>query len=171
MTEEQKENLDMWGDWEPVVLEETDSPDFSKPIRGKYKAEITGIEYKEVKSTKTDETFELIGMKLKVVEDLEGDPSFSRILDKAYFMGTSEWNEDPIAGYKNLLNNLYSSELYEEWMKSDNIRGNVEKMNSVLVGKKVFITAFPKGGRQQIRIVKPKDATAKKDTPKSKFEV
>jgi len=171
MTEEQKEKLDLWGDWEPIVLEEQDAPDFSKPIRGKYKAEITAVEYKEIHSEKTGEDYELINMKLKVTDDIEGDKSFSRMLDKAFFMGVSQYNDDPIAGYKSLLNCLKSSELYAEWMKSDNIRGNIEKMNEELLGKEVYITAFPKGDRQQIRIVKPKNATAKDDTPKSKFAV
>lgn len=172
MTPEQIDNLDMWGDWEPVVIEESETPDFSKPIKGKYGAEITGLEYKEVKSTTTEETFELISMKMKVTKDIEGDPSFKRLLDKAYFMGVSQFNDDPIAGYKRLLTDLNSSGLYADWMKTQGgIKDAVAKIAENVVGKTVFITAFPKKDKQQIRIVKPKEATATSSSPKSKFEV
>ena len=170
MTEDQTNELDLWGDWEPVVLEETESPDFSKPIRGKYKALIESVTYKDLES-KSGDAFEIIEMKMKISEDIEGDKSFSRKIDKAFFMGTSEWNDDPIAGYKSLLNCLKSADLYEDWMKNDNIRGAVERMNDELKDSEVFITAFPKKDKQQIRIVKPKDAVRADDSPASKFAV
>jgi hypothetical protein len=171
MTEEQTSSLDVWGDWEPVVLEEQDAPDFSKPIRGKYKAVIETVEYKEVEKKDGDGNWEIINLKMKINKDIEGDKSFSRKIDKSFFMGTSDYNDDPIAGYKNLLNCLKSSDLYADWMKSDDIRGSIEEMNTKLKDKEVFITAFPKGDKQQIRIVKPKDATKTDDGPKSKFAV
>lgn len=160
-----------WDDWEPVVMVEQEAPDFSVPIKGRYMAEIESLEYKELeKKDGSGDKFELISMKLKACEDIDGDKSFNRKLDKAYFMGTSEWNDDPLAGYKMLLNNLKSNDLYEDWMKTDAIKNSVDKMNTELAGKTVFITAFPKKGKQQIRIVQRKDAVAG-DKPASKFAV
>lgn len=171
MTEEQTSNLDLWGDWEPVVMEELDAPDFSKPIKGRYKAVIETVEYKEVEKKDGDGTWEIINLKMKINEDIDGDKSFNRKIDKAFFMGTSDYNDDPIAGYKNLLNCLKSADLYEDWMKSDDIKGTILKMDGVLKDCEVFVTAFPKNNKQQIRIVKQKDASAAPSTPASKFAV
>ena len=153
----EEEVLDMWGDWEPTEQEEID---FSKPITGHYFCEIVNIEYKEIHSDSTGNDYELIEIKLKAVEDVDGDHAFNRILSKAYFLGTSEWNSDPIAGYKTMLSNLSSSGLFEDWMKNNDIKGSVERMNNELVGKKVYVSAFAKEGKQQIRIVRPKTSAS-----------
>ena len=100
MTEDQTSNLDMWGDLEPVVMEEQEAPDFSKPIKGRYEADIEGVEYKEIHSDKTDQDYELIDVAIKICADIDGDKSFNRKLNKAYFMGVSKFSDDPIAGYK-----------------------------------------------------------------------
>ena len=160
-----------WDNWEPVVMVEQEMPDFSIPIKGRYIAEIESLEYKELERKDGSGNFELINMKMKICEDIDGDKSFNRKIDKAYFMGTSEWNDDPLAGYKMLLNNLKSNDLYEDWMKTDAIKNAVDKMNTELAGKQVFITAFPKKDKQQVRVVQRKDAVKVDTSTVSKFAV
>jgi hypothetical protein len=55
-------------------------------------------------------------------------------------------------------------------MKTPNIRGAVEKMNTTLVGKQVFLNLFPKKGKQQVRIIKPTSLKGEAKTA-SKFAV
>jgi len=162
--------LELFEGFEPTETEDRDVKDFSEPIRGKYEAVIEGIEYKDIKCKDGSER-EIIQMKLKIINDVSGDFSMKRKVDKAYFMGTSEWNEDPIAGYKNLLNDLASSGLYSEDMKTGDIRGAVKEMGTTLIGQQVFLNMFPKSDKQQVRIVKPLSKKAPEAKVASKFQV
>jgi hypothetical protein len=166
----QKQIEDLFEGYEVKVTEDSDVKGFDEAIKGKYEAEIKSIEYKDLK-TKDGRDMELIQLKMKITKDVEGDVSLMRNVDKSYFMGTSEWNDDPIAGYKNLLNDLASSGLYSEDMKTGNIRGAVEEMKKTIVGKPVFLSMFPKKLKQQVRIVKKSDGTKADAKPASKFAV
>jgi len=165
-----KQVEDLFEGYEVKVTEDSDVKGFDEAIKGKYEAEIKSIEYKDLK-TKDGRDMELIQLKMKITKDVEGDVSLMRNVDKSYFMGTSEWNDDPIAGYKNLLNDLASSGLYSEDMKTGNIRGAVEEMKKTIVGKPVFLSMFPKKTKQQVRIVKKSDGTKADAKPASKFAV
>ena len=165
-----KQVEDLFEGYEVKVTEDSDVKGFDEAIKGKYEAEIKSIEYKDLK-TKDGRDMELIQLKMKITKDVEGDVSLMRNVDKSYFMGTSEWNDDPIAGYKNLLNDLASSGLYSEDMKTGNIRGAVEEMKKTIIGKPVFLSMFPKKLKQQVRIVKKSDGTKADAKPASKFAV
>jgi hypothetical protein len=166
----QKQVEELFEGYEVVVTEDSDVKGFDEAIKGKYEAEIKSIEYKDLK-TKDGRDMELIQLKMKITKDIEGDVSLLRNVDKSYFMGTSEWNDDPIAGYKNLLNDLASSGLYTEDMKTGNIRCAVEEMKKTIVGKPVFLSMFPKKLKQQVRIVKKSDGSKEDKKPASKFAV
>ena len=167
----QKQVEELFEGFEAKVTEDSEVKGFDEPIKGKYEAEIKSIEYKDLKKKDGSGEFELIQLKMKITKDVEGDVSLMRNVDKSYFMGTSEWNDDPIAGYKNLLNDLASSGLYTEDMKTGNIRGAVEEMKKTIVGKPVFLSMFPKKLKQQVRIVKKSDGTKADAKPASKFAV
>lgn len=162
---------DLFDGFVATPVADEDVKGFDEPIKGKYEAEIKSIEYKDIKKKDGSGEFEVINLKLKITKDVSGDRSLLRNVDKSYFMGTSEWNDDPILGYKRLLNDLASAGLYREEMKTPNIRGAVEKMGKELVGKPVFLSMFPKKGKQETRIVTPSSATEEKSKPASKFAV
>ena len=144
-------------DWEPVENEELDIKSFSEPIRGKYIVEVEGLEFKEIESKKDGKKYELISMKLKVAEDVSGDISMNRFLDKAYFLGTSEWNDDPLAGFKRLLNDLKSVGLYDETMKQEPTVISISQIEEKVKGSKFQVTAFPKKDKQEVRIYAVKE--------------
>jgi hypothetical protein len=172
MVEATKENLDLWGDWTPVDIEEVESKAFSEPISGKYLCAVDSLKFESFKS-KAGVDFQVIKMKLKIKEDIEGDISRHRMLDRSYFLGTSEWNDYPLNGYKQQLNNLYNAGYYEDWMagvKEEEVPEYVEKIEAVIKDKTIVVTAFPKEGKQQTRIYKQKDVT-EAPVEKSKFEV
>ena len=172
MVEATKENLDLWGDWKPIDSEELEAKPFSEPISGKYLCAVESLKLESFKS-KAGVDFTIIKMKLKIQEDIEGDISRHRMLDRSYFLGTSEWNEDPLNGYKQLLNNLYNAGYYQDWMagvSESEIGEYIEKIRPLVEGKTIIVTAFPKDGKQQTRIYKPKGAT-EAQAEKSKFEV
>ena len=166
----EKQVADLFEGYEVKVTEDSDVKGFDEAIKGKYEAEIKSIEYKDLK-TKDGRDMELIQLKMKITKDVEGDVSMLRNVDKSYFMGTSEWTDDPIAGYKQLLNDLASSGLFTESMKTGNIRGAVEEMKKTITGKPVFLSMFPKKTKQQVRIVKKSDGTKADAKPASKFAV
>lgn len=165
-----KQVAELFEGYEVKVTEDANVKGFDEAIKGKYEAEIKSIEYKDIK-TKDGRDMELIQLKMKITKDVEGDTSLLRNVDKSYFMGTSEWNDDQIAGYKNLLNDLASSSLYTEDMKTGNIRGAVDEMKKTIVGKPVYLSMFPKKEKQQVRIVKKSDGTKADAKPASKFAV
>ena len=162
--------MDLFEGFVPEPKEDRDVKGFDEPIKGKYEAEIESIEYKDIK-TNDGREFEVIALKMKITKDIEGDTSLLRKVDKSYFMGTSEWNDDPIAGYKQLLNDLASAELYTDDMKTGNIRGAIEKMSTTIVGKPVFLSMFPKKDKQKVRIVKRSSAKKEEGGAASKLAV
>ena len=167
----EKQVMELFDGFIATPVEDDEVKSFDEPIRGKYEAEIKSIEYKDIK-TKDGRDFEVINLKLKITKDVSGDVSLMRNVDKSYFMGVSQWNEDPIAGYKQLLNDLASAGLYSEGMKVGDIRGAVETMGKTLVGKPVFLSMFPKKDKQQVRIVRPSTGEDKGSAkPASKFAV
>jgi hypothetical protein len=169
LTERQIE--DLFEGFVATPVADEDVKGFDEPIKGKYEAEIKSIEYKDIKKKDGSGEFEVISMKLKITKDVSGDKSLLRNVDKSYFMGTSEWNDDPIFGYKRLLNDLASAGLYKEDMKTGNIRGAVAKMGKDLIGKPVFLSMFPKKGKQETRIVTPSSAKEEPAKSVSKFNV
>jgi hypothetical protein len=167
----EKQIMELFDGFTATPADDADVKGFDEPIKGKYEAEIKSIEYKDIK-TKDGRDFEVINLKLKITKDVAGDVSLMRNVDKSYFMGVSQWNEDPIAGYKQLLNDLASAGLYHEGMKTGDIRGAVEAMGKTIVGKPVFLSMFPKKDKQQVRIVRPSSGDDKKPSaPASKFAV
>lgn len=166
-----EEVCNLFDGWEVMPTDDRDVKGFDEPIKGKYDAEIKSIEYKDI-HTKDGRDMEVIQLKMKITGDVSGDASLYRNVDKSYFMGASQWNEDPIAGYKQLLNDLASAGLYKEEMKTGNIRGAVSDMQKTIVGKPVFLSMFPKKDKQQVRIVKKGDGSEKEASkPVSKFAV
>ena len=122
----EKQIMELFDGFTATPADDADVKGFDEPIKGKYEAEIKSIEYKDIK-TKDGRDFEVINLKLKITKDVAGDVSLMRNVDKSYFMGVSQWNEDPIAGYKQLLNDLASAGLYHEGMKTGDIRGRLKR--------------------------------------------
>jgi hypothetical protein len=150
------------GTWEPEVIEDTDSVDFTKPVRGKYICEITGIEHNT--GEKDGKEWENYKLKLKAVEDVDGDKSNGRFLDKVFWMGTSDWNDDPDKGKKDLFNCLHTAGLALPPATDSSV---IIMHGDKLIGSKVNVTAYPnKKDKQIVRIVKEfKLKDDKKETP------
>lgn len=149
--EEQKE-LKLAEGWEPVVIEEKDVKGFDEPITGKYECEIKDVVMKIIK-TKAGKEMEIISLKLQCVNDISGNSSMRRLLDKTYYMGVSEYSDDEELGFKRFLTDLASSGLYEPSMRDyDRRREIVLGLKETIVGCPVYISAYAKSGKQQIRI-------------------
>lgn len=151
------------GTWEPEVIEDSDQIDFSKPIRGKYECEVKGISYNSgEKQDGSGDKWENLTLKLKVSGDLEGDNSYGRFLDKTFWLGTSDWNDDPDKGKKDLCNCLYTAGL--ELPSSVDNEAFVTH-GTDLEGKKMFVSAYPnKKGKQVVRVVKELKLKEKEET-------
>lgn len=150
--------MDMFNGWEPIAVEEQDVKGFDEPIKGKYECEIKDLSYKTIVGKSDGKEYEVITMKMKCVKDLEGDVSLNRNIDRSYFLGASDYNDDPLAGYKRLLTDLKSADLYDPAVVGlFDITDAVAFLKDKIVGKIIKVTAFPQKGKQQIRIYKPKD--------------
>ena len=161
--------MDMFGG--NVVLEkeeDKDGIDFSVPIKGKYVCRIVALERKAGKSEKTGNDYDFFALKMQAEEDVSGDPSFSRMLDKTYFIGTSEYEDDPDAGVKRLFNDLFTADI----LQSVNItcKDRYEAIAEIapqIVDKLVNVSAYKtKNGKQAVRIVdafKLKEAKKKEE--------
>lgn len=141
------------GTYVPKVIEDSGSVDFSKPIKGKYECEV--VEIRHAAGEKRDgsgDTWENLTLKLKATRDLEGDPSYNRFLDKTFWAGTNDWNDDEDKWKKDLCDCLYTAGL--DLPATADVESFLA-LNDKIAGQKIFVSAYGnKNGKQVVRIVK-----------------
>jgi hypothetical protein len=152
------------GDFAPEVIEDSEGLDFDKPIKGKYVCRITGLERRAGTSQKTGNDYDFFALKLQAEEDVEGDRSANRYLDKTYFVGTSQYEEDPDGGIKKLFNDLFTAGVLEGIDITSTDKYEVaESLGPQLVDKLVKVTCWAsKKGNQIVKVVNEHKLSGKK---------
>ena len=154
-----KKLTELFGDWQPRVVEEQDDVDFSVPIRGKYDVEILKVEHKKIE-TKVGEK-DVINLKAKVVADISGNPSFRRWLDKTYWMGENQFADVPDKddGIKQLVSALTTMGVDFVLSSKDDYEQVAKDLTTSIVGEIVRVRAYPSKtnkDKQVVTFVRPK---------------
>ena len=154
-----KKLTELFGDWQPRVVEEQDDVDFSVPIRGKYDVEILKVEHKKIE-TKVGEK-DVINLKAKVVADVSGNPSFRRWLDKTYWMGENQFADVPDKddGIKQLVSALTTMGVDFVLSSKDDYEQVAKDLTTSIVGEIVRVRAYPSKtnkDKQVVTFVRPK---------------
>ena len=87
MTVDLQKVLELFGgtEWKPEIIEDSEPLDFEKPIKGGYQCRFVSlIRYQGESEKCRNGVYDFWSMKLQVVEDIEGDTSGNRFLDKTY---------------------------------------------------------------------------------------
>ncbi len=156
MVEDIQKVLDLFnGEFAPEVIEDSQGIDFNAPINGKYRCRIVSLERKIGVGKESGKDYDFFALKLQAEEDVEGDKSGRRYLDKVYFNGTSEYSDDAEKGVKDLFNALFTADLLKDltFESKDKYEAAME-IAPQLVDKMVNVSAYKgKTGKQVVRIV------------------
>lgn len=147
------------GDWQPEVMEDQEI-DFDKPIKGKYVGEL-----KEVTNNtgeKDGKPWENIKLKIQITEDVEGDKSFNRFMDKVFWAGTNDWNDDPEKWLKDSCSFLAT--IGAKLPAAGTKEAVLQALNAA-IGKPVCMRCYVAKEKQRTVIVKE----FKKDEPKKEM--
>lgn len=150
---------------ELVKAEDSAGLDFDTPIKGKYLARIVEMVRRVGTSEKSGKDYDFYALKLQVEDDVEGDKSGKRYLDKTFFNGVSDYNEDADKGVKDLFNALFTAELLDkvEFTSTDKYLA-AEEIAPQLVDKLIKVSAYKgKTGKQVVKIVNEFKLTKKKE--------
>lgn len=138
------------------VVKNTDNDiDFSKPIKGKYIAEVKEFGLKHVKTQSGEK--DVVEIKMKILEDLEGsDPSFNRFVNKSYWMEDGEFST-VAETIQRLANDLYTMGVFDD-ITLDVTEINKDNINLItnidITGRKVKLSLYKtKGEKQAVKIV------------------
>jgi hypothetical protein len=162
MTEETKKSLDeLFPGWTPEAIEDSEGLDFDKPIKGKYVVRIISLD--RVAGEKNGRAFDFVGLKTEAVEDVDGDPSHNRRLEKTYgcLDQTVEYGEgksfDVVAEdeLKKLLNDLFTADLVRGLSLTKGGFDGLLECADQLVDKTMNVTCWAsKKGKQIVKVVK-----------------
>ena len=156
--------------WEPVITEDTKGIDFDIPIKGKYLCRIIALNHLEGIGKNSGEPYNFVSLKLQVEEDIEGDASNNRTLDKTYSCVDKTVTmkngktfdivaEDEL---KKLLNDLFTAGLLDALEMSNGGYEGILEVADGLTDKLMKISAYKtKGGKQAIKVVKEHVLTGK----------
>jgi len=162
MFEENEVTPELFKNWKPKIMEDIEV-DFKKPITGRYEVSVQSVTHKEVKVG--DITRNIISFKLKVKNDISGDPSYNRFMNKDFWMGPSSFKDSP-SGEEQLLNSLVSTEVTadglinttQQSLAMGNHTATASFLNDVFKDKIIRVRAYPSGKektRQTVIFVKP----------------
>ncbi|MCP3683345.1 MAG: hypothetical protein GY861_11710 [bacterium] len=155
------------GDYAPIINEDSEPIDFNKPIKGKYRCAIQELKRMEGIGKNSGEPYDFYVLKMKVVEDAEGEPSFNRYMDKTYSNTVSKYQADATEGRKKLMNDLFTAGIeFDVTRETDSTPDTIlAEIAPQLVDKLVNVSAYPtKAGRQAVRIVNEFKLTGKKES-------
>jgi len=156
------------GEYVPIIEEDNEAIDFKKPIRGKYVAEIKDLEYKIIVKEEGDD-LKCIDLKIKIVEDKEGDKSGNRFLRKTFWLGKSEWNDDEMKGLKDLMSMLATSGLLPQVkMTQKEIPALIAEIKPQIVDKQIRVSAYIYNEKQVFNVVKELKLNAKQEQQEEK---
>lgn len=128
-----------------------------KPLKGGYEVEIKKVERRE--GNKDGKNYDFWAVKMQVVNTLEGDKGNNRYIDKTY---NNIGYEDPngkfktedIDGARNLIRDLQvTSGISLQFGAGDTVHDIIEKNKDAVVGRRMFVRAYEKKGRQVCVVV------------------
>ena len=172
MTNEQIEKVkDLFGgEYTPEIIEDSAIIDFEKPIKGKYRCAIKELK-RMAGTSKAGNEYDFYVLKSQTVEDIEGEKSHNRYLDKTYSNTVSEWQQDAEEGKRKLMNDLFTAGVKFDVTRDENSTSSsiLEAIAPQIVDQVINVSAYPtKGKKQAVRIVSEfKLGTKKESTEES----
>ena len=157
------------GEFVPEIQEDSEPIDFNKPIKGKYKCRIVELKRMEGVGKSSGEPYDFYVLKMQVVDDVEGEASFNRYLDKTYSNTVSKYQEDAAEGKRKLMNDLFTAGIsFDVTRETDSTPETVlAEIAPQLVDKTVNVSAYAtRAGKQAVRIVNEFKLTGEKSTSK-----
>lgn len=152
-----------------IVENEDKVIDFDKPIKGKYRARITELKRMTGVGKTSGNDYDFIVLKAQITEDVEGEKSFNRYIDKIYGLVDSEFAtaKDNMA---RLVSDLYTAGLLSDIELTDDNPETLVGIAGLLIDKIICVSLYPnkpkdgKPEKQVVRIVKEFDVKAPEST-------
>ncbi len=121
-----------------VVANEDKQVDFAVPIKGKYLAKVTAFE------RQITEKMDAVKLKMQIFKDIDGDESFSRFMDKTYWLtdGKLSTAQDNIT---KLGNDLFTMGIFDDQEVPDApmTKDNIDDLLALtVVGKEVKLSCW-----------------------------